>query len=353
MTLKHAMQWLTLPIVLSILALVWFWPHTNDPQTSSIGQTAHQPASTDGKTAAVLSALDPATSHHPHRFVTGLEQLPHSLDGTEVDGEIIIDDQRNLVVTRRLRDLFDYFLSAIGEEDLATISQRVDSYIRHRVPEPAQSQAIRLFHQYLGYRDAVGQIQEAGGKALDQINPDDIEKQKTAEQQVRRRFFNANEIQAFFGDSDAFDQYQLRVLRIQQNNGLSEVEKARQLAELNAQLPQTMQDDMKTALQYQQLQSMTEAMNSRQASAAELHNMRTNLVGADATARLEALDQTRAAFEQRVNAYLAQRQQVLSQTNLNDTQQQQQIAALRQQGFTAQEQLRLPAFEQMAALSHH
>jgi lipase chaperone LimK len=81
--------------------------------------------------------------------------------------------------------------------------------------------------------------------------------------------------------------------------------------------------------------------------------MRTNLVGADATARLEALDQTRAAFEQRVNAYLAQRQQVLSQTNLNDTQQQQQIAALRQQGFTAQEQLRLPAFEQMAALSHH
>lgn len=352
MTLKHMLQWLTLPIVLSTLALLWFWPHTNDPKNSRIDHTAPQAANTAETNAAVESVLDPAASGRPTRFVTGLEQLPQSLNGTEVDGEIIIDDQRNLVVTRRLRDLFDYFLSAIGEEDLATISQRVDRYIRHRVPEPAQSQAIRLFHQYLGYREAVGQIPEAGGKALDQINPDDIEKQKSAEQQVRRRFFNASEIQAFFGDSDAFDQYQLRALRIQQNNSLSDVEKARQLAELNAQLPQTLQDDMKTALQYQQLQRMTEAMNNRQASAAELHNMRTNLVGADATARLEALDQTRAAFEQRVNAYLAQRQQVLSQTNLNDTQQQQQIAALRQQGFTAQEQLRLPAFEQMAALSH-
>jgi lipase chaperone LimK len=353
MTLKRAAQWLALPAFCLIALLVWLWPTFNTPQATAV--QADQPhTSAQGLPAhALTDLLHPNTAVAQPHFVTGLEQLPHSLDGTEVDGEIIIDDQHNLVVTRRLRDLFDYFLSAIGEEDLATISQRVDRYIRHRVPEPAQSQAIRLFHQYLGYRDAVGQIQEAGGKALDQINPDDIEKQKSAEQQVRLRFFNAHEIQAFFGDSDAFDQYQLRALRIQQNNGLSEIEKARQLAELNAQLPQTMQDDMKTALQYQQLQSMTEAMNNRQASAAELHNMRTNLVGADATARLETLDQTRAAFEQRVNAYLAQRQQVLSQTNLNDTQQQQQIAALRQQGFTAQEQLRLPAFEQMAALSHH
>src|SRR5699024_12676634 len=43
------------------------------------------------------------------QFTTSLENLPRSLQGSEVDGEIIIDENKQLVVTEVLRRLFDYF----------------------------------------------------------------------------------------------------------------------------------------------------------------------------------------------------------------------------------------------------
>ena len=84
--------------------------------------------------------------------------LPKSLQGTQVDGEIIIDENKQLVVTAGLRRLFDYFLSAQGEEPLTQIEQRVIAYIREHTPEPAASQAVNIFQNYLTYLTAVSQL---------------------------------------------------------------------------------------------------------------------------------------------------------------------------------------------------
>lgn len=279
-------------------------------------------------------------------FKTGLENLPQSLQGTDVDGEILIDEQKNLHVTKRLRDLFDYFLSTLGEESLQTIVDRVRAYVQHRVPEPAASQVLALFDQYLGYRNALKQVDEAGGKSSDQIDPDAIERQKAQEKSLREKYFNAEQIEAFFGDEDALDTFSLQSLRINQDKNLSDAEKARQLNELTSQLPENVQQQMKTALQGEQLQTLTEEWKKRGGSAAELRQIRQNLVGVEATERLEALDQQRAGWQQRVNQYLDQREQILNNKALSEAQQQQQIAALKQQEFDSAEQQRLPAFEQ-------
>lgn len=44
--------------------------------------------------------------------------LPTSFRGTSVDGSFSVDASGNLLITRDIRNLFDYFLSAVGEEPL-------------------------------------------------------------------------------------------------------------------------------------------------------------------------------------------------------------------------------------------
>ena len=53
--------------------------------------------------------------HHPSPRTLPLPtSLPKSLQGTQVDGEIIIDENKQLVVTAGLRRLFDYFCQHKG-----------------------------------------------------------------------------------------------------------------------------------------------------------------------------------------------------------------------------------------------
>ena len=73
--------------------------------------------------------------------------------------------------------------------------------------------------------------------------------------------------------------------------------------------------------------------------------MRQNLVGAEATVRLEKLDKDRNNWKSRVNTYLEQRDSILN-SNMSQNAQQQAIQKLRDQQFNnSQEQLRLGAFE--------
>ena len=115
---------------------------------------------------------------------------------------------------------------------------------------------------------------------------------------------------------------------------------------LAQQQPASLSAQQKTLQQYQQLETLTAELRARNASPQELQAMRTQLVGAEAASRLEALDQETASWNQRVSQYLSARQQILQQNASNPAAQAQQIEALRQQmGFDAEAQKRLPTFE--------
>ena len=73
--------------------------------------------------------------------------------------------------------------------------------------------------------------------------------------------------------------------------------------------------------------------------------MRTALVGAEATQRLETLDTQRNAWQERVTSYLDGRDEIIK-SNMSDSAKNQAIQQLRQQQFnSSQEQLRLRTFE--------
>lgn len=60
-----------------------------------------------------------------------------------------------------------------------------------------------------------------------------------------------------------------------------------------------------------ELMTRTEQMQAKGATAEELYNMRRELVGAPAAARLAQVDQADADFDQRFKQYQVQKQQLL------------------------------------------
>ena len=191
-------------IVIAAAVIMWFKP---DSQRMETAQSASI-ASADTSETTLSTALNSeqtgqtASAQNQSAFITGLERLPRSLKGTQVDGEIIIDENKQLVVTEGLRRLFDYFLSAIGEEDEAVIFARVERYIRHHTPEPAASQAVAIFGNYVAYLKALPDIEKRYGNLQLQasksgeLDLNAIAQQKQDVANLRQQYFDKTTIAA-------------------------------------------------------------------------------------------------------------------------------------------------------------
>ena len=274
--------------------------------------------------------------------------LPKSLQGTQVDGEIIIDENKQLVVTAGLRRLFDYFLSAQGEEPLSQIEQRVIAYIREHTPEPAASQAVNIFQNYLTYLTAVSQLDKPKVQQNPNVSALDlsaIKNQLRAVQQLQVRYFDAKTREAFFGDEQALNDYNMTVVEANQNAQLSNdqrqaiIDKA-QTAYIASVKDPNLQTKLTEQRNIDKLLAQTQQMQQQGATQSQISAMRSQYVSPEAVKRLEQLDQSEAQFAQRVATYQTQSNQILSKLG-NVPQAQQQIVALQQTMFTPEERLRL------------
>ncbi|MEY2862328.1 MAG: hypothetical protein RLY58_35 [Pseudomonadota bacterium] len=315
------------------------------PKTDLVHTGQRSPSFFAGEATALAPVDSTRTSSAALRFVTGLEQLPASLRDTTVDGELAVDAQGNLIVSHAVRQLFDYFLSAIGEEDQTTLTQRIRAYIRQHLKAPAQAQAEALLDQYLAYQQALKHIPALDGDPMKELAQVRQQKQQIAS--IRSQYFDPLTISAFFGDEDAYDQYTLARLDVLNDPQLSTAEKAKRVSALLATLAPQMQDDLKAVNQYQDLTALTKEWKAQSGSPQALRQLRESVVGVAATDRLETLDQEVAAWDQRVNAYLAQRDALHKQTSLAETDRQQAIEQLKQRLFSAQEQVRIDALERI------
>ncbi|MEQ1065294.1 lipase secretion chaperone [Acinetobacter sp. XH1741] len=267
-----------------------------------------------------------------------------SQQGTEVNCQLKIDSSQHLVVNSQTRDCFEYFITQYGEANLQQVKSHFEKFIQDQYLEPVRSQIIDLWIRYLKYREQLAQIQSPQSK---QQNQNYFRKIFDSIQDIRKRFFSASEIEGLFSSEDIYQNYTLDRMQILENSSLSEIEKARKLKERFEQLPEDWQQNLQELSKLDDLHTLTKQIKARNGSAEELRQMRTALVGAEATQRLETLDTQRNAWQQRVTSYLNQRDEVLH-SNMSDSAKNQVIQQLRQQQFnSSQEQLRLQTFEQV------
>jgi lipase chaperone LimK len=335
---KAAMGLIAL-FVLIAGVLLWFARDKQETVTE-----VKPPAVVRGQTAQdVAMAIE--KSKTDTRFKTGTENMPKSLSDTEVDGALEVDAAGNLIISRSIRQVFDYFLSAIGEEDLTTIISRIRAHIRHKLPAKAAAQAEQILDSYLAYREALGhvpQVQPQGDAAL---NIPAIRQQKEAVQALRSQYLTRQVSEAFFGDEDAYDQYTMARIEVMQDKSLTAVEKARRTAELLNALPPALKESTETLNKYQELTTFTEDWKARGGKPEELRAIREQVVGPEATVRLEALDQERAVWDGRMNDYLQQRDTIMKNQALSEQDRQKQVNDIKQKSFDEQERVRVDALE--------
>lgn len=341
-------------IIITIVIILWLKPDDNAKsyalaisQEDSSASNNSSPDMSNPYQGLTLSTQDKA------KFTTGLEGLPRSLQGTSVDGEIIIDENKRLVVTEGLRRLFDYFLSALGEEDEATINQRVESYIRNHTPEPAASQAITIFNQYVSYLKQLKQIEQRYGNLQLQATQDgklDLNMLAQRRQdigKIRQQNFDKATITAFFGTDDSYDDYSISMLTIEQDEQLSSTQKSAARQDYISHMPNTaIKANIEQQANLSELITRTEQMKAQGASAKDLYTMRSKLVGKAAAGRLATVDAEDTNFDQRFDQYQAQKQSILTQ-NPDNTQANLQITQLEQQLFNDAERKRLEAYGAM------
>lgn len=294
------------------------------------------------------AALRLPSSHSVAEFMTGTERLPASLQGTEVDGGFVLDEEGSLVVTHHIRTLFDYFLSAQGEEELATILQRIRTYIQHQLSGEAVAQADALLDNYIGYL--------AAAEALDstvmpgqQLDLDLLSEQKDQLAALRGEHFDVVAKEAFFQAEEEYDRYTIARLKIMQNQRLSGDEKATQLAELRSHQPESVLQALDGVGQYQELRELTSAWQNSNGDNKTLRRIREETIGEEATQRLEQLDVQRAQWQERVSRWQAERERVLSNANLSDEDKQERLEELRADHFNENERLRVRVLEGLSS----
>lgn len=321
------------------LGLLWF---SRDKEPAADASLMPKPGQNTAEmvSSALSNSLDAAS-----RFTTGLEGMPKSLQDTEVDGALEVDANGNLKITKGVRQTFDYFLSAIGEEDLTTIIARIRAHIRHKLPAKAAAQAEKLLESYISYRDGLGRLPQVAGDPS--LNIAAIRQQKLDVQNLRSQYFDREVITAFFGDEDAYDSYTLGRIEVMQDKSLSATEKAKRTAALLEQLPPDMKESVKTLNQYQELQALEKDWKGRSGSPQELRAIREQIVGPEAATRLEALDHERSEWDAKMTGYLQERETILKNPALSEQDRQQQVQTIRQQRFNQQEQVRVDALERI------
>lgn len=320
---------------------LYLYPLTENrnPPASASGAT---PAALDPATPASLAATDQAASPKP------IKALPASFDGTEVDGVFRLDDAGNLLISEDIRRIFDYFLAAFGEEPLRTSVERLQAYIAQQLPTPAREQALALLEQYLDYKRQLVLLE----RDLPQLaDLDALRQRELAVQALRGRIFDRETQQAFFAREQAYNQFSLQRLAIVQDSSLDDAGKAAAIDQLRNSLPAEMQDSVLPQLQ-NQLRQQTAQLQAAGANPGQIRLLRQQLVGAEATERLEALDQQRHNWAQRIERYRTEKAAIEANQGISASDKTAAIAQLAADNFDERERLRLPAAEQLAAASN-
>lgn len=310
----------------------------------STAPPATTPQAPAGAPAPMSLPQPEEATQSPPALTAGITPLPRSFAGTQVDGQFRVDEAGNLLITMDIRRIFDYFLSAYGEEETITTSvERLRAYVRSQLEEPALSQALALLDQYLDYKRQLIQLE----KDLPQMaSLDALRQREQAVQNLRASLFSAEAHQAFFAQEEAYNQFTLQRLAIRHDPALDDQQKAEALDRLRASLPEEMQDMVVPQLQAE-LRQQTAALQAQGASAAQIQQLRMQLVGAEATARLEALDQTREQWQRRLGDYRREKARIES-SGLSDEDKQASIERMAKERFDEREMLRLEAAEQLA-----
>ncbi|MEQ5839478.1 lipase chaperone [Paraburkholderia acidicola] len=157
------------------------------------------------------------------------------LDGTTVPDGLKADASGHLIKSRRVRDVFDYFLVESGEASAQQIDAAVVARIDGQLSGVARKEAVDLWHRYSRYRVALRAL--AG--TLQRTNPDSLT-QILQQRLALRAQFLPDVAQAWFGDEEQADRDQLDRMSAMADPSLTVQQRSERLTAIDARDPTLM-----------------------------------------------------------------------------------------------------------------
>jgi len=320
-------------VAVALVAAWWTWRATPADPAVAPDRPASRSAAAGEPAAIAPPGRRPSAERH--------EPLPPSLRGTEVDGALVVDASGRFVPTPDAIDLFDYFLAAEGEESPEQLHARIVAAIRARLDGEAAADAEALLADYLDYRAQAAALFEGDADAVA------LERRLQQVRELQRGVFGADVAAALFGAEEERWFVELERQRILADEGLDPAERDRRLARLDADVPEELRHVREAALAPSSLRAEEERLRAAGAGAAEIEALRTQRFGADAAERLSVLDAERAAWQERVTAYRAERDERLA--NAPPAERDALLGEIRARHFDTAEQLRIRSLDRIEA----
>lgn len=332
--LRYLLVFLTIITVVGVTAL---FLREEPAEAVTAAPSATRSAESDQQMEMAPSRLVEATAD-----TAAPEQLPTSLEGTRVPGGWRqLDADGHLLPTPALRGLFEYYLSALGEETLPELIARIRQALTE-LPEPARSEARQLLGDYLDYKLAVGEL-EADSSGADGLAA--MERQLQTIRDLRREYLGQVAAEAFFAREEAIDRFQTRRREIMARDDLDDAQRKAELAAAEAELPEPLREARAESRKFMTYQARLDALeNDPDATEADISRLRESTFGPEVAERLSQVEEAREDWKRRWGAYrddLAR----LDTAGLAAPEYDSAVQRLRDQYFSDQEQVRVEALD--------
>ncbi|MEZ9585565.1 lipase chaperone [Vibrio cyclitrophicus] len=235
------------------------------------------------------------------------------------------------------KDMMEYFVSGNTELTLEDIR---DNVARHHEQSPTVIVDEALFIKYLEYKSALTSIDVQ----FDTISAEDLRLLNQTLLDLQAQFFSQSEISILFTHDNKMREIALEKLLLRQE-GLAEQDYQQRFESYLSEQPNYVQSSYQNQVLLQQLSS-SEGLDEQ-----AKYLKRNELVGEEATQRLESLDQQRAEFEENLKVYFAERNDILNDSALSESELQETIAQLRAARFAPEQVRRVQAIERIRAAS--
>lgn len=272
---------------------------------------------------------------------------PPELADTQAPDGLHVDAHGHLIVEAANRAVFDYFLDVPASLPETRRVAMAEAHLRANLTTPALAEAQSLLQRYLAYRKALAASGNTSGSkpSLEQVQqrPEMIatlRQQLSARAALRRQYLGADVAQAWYGDDDAMDTAALDRLAVMTDASLAPQQRAARIAAIDASLPPSIQQARRDASAPLQLANDMQTWTQQGVSEADMRQrLATRGVDALVADRLIQGHREEADWRTRYDAYARERERISAFTGLSDADRAAQIAQLRQQTFTASNEL--------------
>ncbi|MCK8084096.1 lipase secretion chaperone [Vibrio sp. 1CM8B] len=289
------------------------------------------------KKTAILSITTIALMSTAAVFLYLNNQDTHTDDEQRVSALKVASQKDTDIDNASAKDMMEYFVSGNTELTLEDIRGNV---AKHHEQSSTAVVDEALFAKYLEYKSALTSLDVQFDTTS--ISTDDLRALNQALLNLQAQFFSESEISILFTHDNRMREIALEKLLLKQE-GLEDEEYQQRLESYLSEQPDYVQSSHQNQVLLQQLSS-SEGLDEQ-----GKYLKRSELIGEEATQRLEALDKQRAAFEGSLEVYFAERNDVLNDSALSETEQQETIAQLRTEHFLPEQLRRVEAIERIRA----